>query len=236
MIDRNVPAGSGKEASVHRAFAATVALALTLSAAPATAVPDARNGAVVDETGIASWMFPTDRPGRSTWFFGGAYRTTAAGGGTVTVGFVVEGTCTTTNRDGSRVTECGGTGIGGRIPTEAFRIDPAMRDGELELRDGNRTHLIEWRADEAPPAGYFQSEACQQGTGRGGGFIQHATADGRIFGRRLSSRGVDHAILTRGAMVTECTGVAIDDLARRAAAGKTVRVVFRQPRRYAATP
>jgi hypothetical protein len=213
-------------------------LALSVPVAPAAARPDAPNqedpdsapggaGAVIDETGIASWMFPTGRPGRSTWFFGGAYRTAVAGGRTVTVGFAVRGTCTTTHRDGVRITECGGTGTGGRIPAGAFRVDPAMREGKLVLRERTRTHRIAWRADEAPLAGYFQTEACQQGTGRGAGFVQHATAAGRIFGRRLSSHGVDHAILTRGAMVTECTGASIEDLARRAAAGKPVRVVFR---------
>lgn len=206
---------------------ATIACALCASVAPASALPDASNEAVIDETGAASWMFPTDRPGHSKWFFGGAYRSAVAGGNTVTVGFAVEGTCRTTSRAGGRVTECTGTGTGGRIPAAAFRLDPTMSEGELVLRDGPRTHRIVWQGDEAPPAGYFQSEACQQGTGRGAGFVQHASASGRIFGRRLSSSGVDHAILTRGAMVTECTGASIEDVARRAAAGKRVRVVFR---------
>lgn len=199
------------------------ALALCLVVSPASADVDARNSAVVEEAGAASWMFPTGRPGRSTWYFGGAYRTAAAGGRTVTTGFVVEGTCRETRRDGATVTACRGTGTGGRIPAGAFTVDPTLRRGSLVVRDGGHRHDISWRADEAPPAGYVQGETCENGTGEGGGFLQHATATGTLFGRRLAARGVDHAILTRGAMVTECTA----ELVRRAAAGDPVRIVFR---------
>lgn len=218
-----------------RSRIAAALLAACAAAAPASAAaaavysaPGARSSVVGEETGAASWMFPTGRPGRSTWFFGGAYRSSVVGGKTVTIGFVVKGRCKTGQREGASVTACRGTGTGGEIPAERFQVDPALRRGSLVIRDGRRRHEIAWNADEAPPATYLAGEACNQGTGEGAGFLQHATATGTLFGRRLAADGVDHAILTRGAMVTQCTEAYVSErLARRAAAGKPVRVVFR---------
>ncbi len=211
-----------------RRTAGLLCAALLLAPAPASAgpLPEQEPGLVAEESAIASWMFPTQRPRHSRWIFGGAFRNAVAGGRTVTVGFVVKGTCRVTYDDGRRVTTCHGLGIGGDVPAGAFEVDPALREARLELRDGSKRHTLTWRADQdTPPSGYIAGEACNEGAGEGAGFMQHALASGNVFDRRLGPDGVDHAMLSRGAMLTECTS--LDSLARRAAAGKVVRVVFR---------
>ncbi|HEX2195823.1 MAG TPA: hypothetical protein VHJ76_02760 [Actinomycetota bacterium] len=188
--------------------------------------PELQPGLVAEEGAMASWMFPTERPSHSRWFFAGAYRNATAGGRTITTGFAVKGRCHVTHENGSRVTTCHGKGIGGDLPESAFQADPALREARLVLRDGRDRHTLEWKADaEAPPSGYIAGEACDEGAGEGGGFMQHAMASGNVFERRLGPRGVDHAMLSRGAMLTECTS--IEALARRAAAGEVVTLVFR---------
>ena len=201
------------------------ALVISASSLPASAAPLLQPRAVADDTALASWMFPTGRPGISRCFFGGAYRNAVAGGKTVTIGFAVEGTCKLVDR--GRATECNGTGTGGRIPQDAFRTDPALRTATLVVNDGTRRHRITWHSDDGPPSPYFHSEACPQGTGNGTGFVQHATAQGRIYGRQLGVEGVDHAIVTRGATLTECTRAFLGGVVRRVRAGQPVRVVFR---------
>jgi hypothetical protein len=100
-------------------------------------------------------------------------------------------------------------------------MDPAMRKASLSILD---RHTLEWRADgESPPALYLAGEACDGGRGAGGGFMQHALANGNVFGRAVAGEGVDHALLSRGAMATECAQA----VAEAVAAGRTVRVLFR---------
>ncbi|MDQ3953705.1 MAG: hypothetical protein M3279_12215 [Actinomycetota bacterium] len=203
-----------------------VALLLAPASASAAPLPEQEPGLVAEEGAIASWMFPTERPRHSRWFFGGAYRNAVTGGKTQTTGFVVKGTCHVTYERGGRVTRCHGRGIGGDLPANAFEADPALREARLVLRDGRERHTLAWKADaDTPPSGYIAGEACEDGAGEGAGFMQHAMASGNVFDRRLGPDGVDHAMLSRGAMLTECTSIA--DLARRAAAGKVVTLVFR---------
>lgn len=200
--------------------------------APASAARAALEpGVVADEEAVASWMFPTERPRRSRWLFAGAYRSAVAGGRTVTTGFAVKGVCEVERERGETVTTCHGRGIGGRLPHGAFEVDPALRDARLVLREDGSTHRLSWAADTAaPPSGYSAGEACDEGTGQGAGSMRHATARGELFDRELGGAGIDHALLSRGAMVTECTGdgpgLSLAAIARRAAAGKTVRVTF----------
>lgn len=184
-------------------------------------------GVVADEEAVASWMFPTGRPGHSKWIFAGAYRSATAGGGTVTVAFAVKGSCEVQREQGQKVTTCHGRGIGGRVPDEVFEVDPLLREARLVLTEGGTTHRLSWTADATPPSGYLASEACEAGGGQGAGSIRHAAARGELFERRLDGAGRDHALVSRGAMLTECTDRSAADLARRVAAGKTVTVVFR---------
>ena len=203
-----------------------VALLLAPTAASAAPLPEQEPGLVAEESAIASWMFPTERPRHSRWFFGGAYRNAVTGGKTVTTGFAVKGSCRVTYERGGKVTTCHGRGVGGDLPASAFEADPMLREARLVLRDGRDRHTLKWKADaDAPPSGYIAGEACDEGAGEGAGLMQHAMASGNVFDRRLGPRGVDHAMLSRGAMLTECTSIAA--LARRAAAGEVVRVVFR---------
>ncbi len=200
------------------------AMCVTSAAASADPVDGRETAAVADESALASWMFPTERPGHSRWIFAGAYRNAVAGGKTVTVAFAVKGTCKEVRKGGDTVTSCHGMGTGGRIPESAFQADPALRSGRLVIRERRTEHRLEWRADaESPPSGYLAGEACQDGTGTGAGFMQHATASGNVFRRHLGPKGVDHAILARGAMVTDCTRAFFD----RVAAGEPVELVFR---------
>lgn len=205
-----------------------VAAAMTASAHAAAAPAPARDpGAVADEEALASWMFPTDRPRHSRWFFAGAYRNAVAGGKTVTTGFAVRGSCEVVRERGETVTTCHGRGVGGRLPAGAFEVDVALREASLVLRHEGDTYRLAWKADAAPPSGYVAGEACDEGTGQGAGSMRHATARGELFDRHLGGAGIDHALLSRGAMLTECTGTSFAGLARRAAAGKTVTIVFR---------
>lgn len=207
---------------------ASVCLAAALAApAHVAAAPAFEPGVVADEEAMASWMFPTDRPRHSKWLFAGAYRSAVAGGKTITTGFAVEGYCKVERERGETVTTCHGRGIGGRVPNDAFEVDPALREARLVLRERGAVHHLAWSADAgAPPSGYLAGEACDQGTGQGAGSMRHATARGELFDRELGGNGIDHALLSRGAMVTECTGD-LRGIAQRAAAGKTVRVTFR---------
>lgn len=186
-------------------------------------------GAVADESALASWMFPTDRPRHSRWIFAGAYRNATAGGRTVTTGFAVKGHCEVIRERGETVTRCHGRGIGGPLRESAFEVDPALRSARLVLSDDGRRHELEWRADapDTPPSGYFAGEACDEGTGQGAGFLRHATASGNVLDQRVGRAAIDHAFLSRGAMLTECTGEAVKALARRATAGESITVTFR---------
>lgn len=207
--------------------AAAFAVPAQVAAAPLpTPVSPAEPGAVADESALASWMFPTDRPRHSKWIFAGAYRDATAGGRTITTGFAVKGSCKVVRERGETVTRCHGRGIGGPLAESAFVVDPALRTARLVMREDGVRHAIEWQADAPPafPSGYFAGEACDEGAGQGAGFMRHAAAHGDVFGRNVSRDGIDHALLSRGAMLTECTG---RDLARRAAAGETIRVTFR---------
>jgi hypothetical protein len=207
---------------------ATATACLLSLAVPAAPAADRASAAVADESALASWMFPTERPGHSKWIFAGAYRNAIAGGGTVTVAFAVKGTCRDVRKDGGIVTSCHGMGTGGRIPEGDFRADPALRSGRLVIRERGSRHRLEWRADaEAPPSGYLAGETCQDGTGAGAGFMQHARATGTVFDRDLGPRGVDHAMLSRGAMLTECARAFLGRVARRVAAGQPIRVSLR---------
>lgn len=200
-----------------------LAAALSLSA-PAPAAP-LEPSAVADESALATWMFPTERPRHSRWFFAGAYRDAVAGGRTVTTAFAVKGHCEVVREDGETVTRCHGRGVGGKVRPGAFEVDPALREATLALPDGDALYVLTWHADATPPSGYVGSESCDAGTGQGAGFMRHATAGGDLFGRRLDHDGIDHAVLSRGGMLTECPGT--ERLARRVAAGKTVTVVYR---------
>ena len=205
-----------------------IAAALAVSApAVAAPLPAAGPGAVADESALASWMFPTGRPRHSRWIFAGAYRNATAGGRTVTTGFAVKGHCKVVRERGERVTRCHGRGVGGPLRESAFAVDPALRSARLVLSEDGQRHEIEWRADAAPPSGYFAGETCDEGTGQGAGFLRHASASGHVLDHRVGRAAIDHALLSRGAMLTECTGEAVRSLARRAAAGATVRVTFR---------
>ncbi|MDQ4126270.1 MAG: hypothetical protein M3134_11835, partial [Actinomycetota bacterium] len=146
-----------KEVSVRRSIgllflAASIAFPAHSSAAPVAADP----GVVADEEAVASWMFPTDRPRHSKWFFAGAYRSATAGGRTITTGFAVTGWCEVEREPGEpTTTTCHGKGIGGRLRDRAFRVDPALREARLVLREGGTTHRLSWSADGyAPPSGY----------------------------------------------------------------------------------
>lgn len=225
---RDVPI-EAKEASVRRPIAvlATAAVILLPSHAGAS-LPDVEPGLVSDEEAAASWMFPTDRPRHSRWFFAGAYRSATAGGKTVTTGFAVKGSCEVVRRGGETETRCHGRGIGGKLPDDAFEVDVALREATLVLDDGDVTHRLGWVADASPPSGYFAGEACDEGAGQGAGSVRHATARGELFDRELGGAGIDHALLSRGAMLTECTTRSlVAGLARRVAAGEAVTVVFR---------
>lgn len=197
-----------------------IAAALVLCgalAAPAGAAPVAEPDVVVEESALASWMFPTDQPGHSKWIFAGAYRTAIVGGGTTTFGFAVKGSCEQRARGH---TSCSGTGIERELPEAAFEMDPALRDAAMAI---GRRHMVSWRADnESPVALYVAGEACTAGKGVGAGGMQHAAASGTVFGRELSRAGIDHAILARGVMATECARPLLDALT----AGRPVRVVF----------
>ncbi len=198
--------------------------ALCALPASAAARPASDASAVADEAAAASWMFPTERPRHSKWIFAGAYRNATTGGQTVTVAFAVEGTCRDVRRGGDVGTSCHGTGTGGRIPEADFEADPALRGATLVISERRAEHRLEWRADaESPPSGYLAGETCQEGKGAGAGFLQHATASGNVFERDLGAKGVDHAFLARGAMVTDCARALFD----RIAAGQPVTVVFR---------
>jgi hypothetical protein len=218
-----------KEANVRRPLAALLTVAALAVPVPSSAAPALEPGAVAEEEAVASWMFPTDRPRHSKWIFAGAYRTAVTGGKTVTTGFAVKGYCEVVREDGTTVTRCHGRGVGGRLADDAFRVDPALRTAELTItEDGIRHHLF-WRADIISfPSFYFAGENCDEGAGQGAGMMRHASASGSVFDRRVGPVGRDHAVLTRGAMVTDCTGESMTpELARRAAAGKTVHVTFR---------
>lgn len=193
-------------------------------ASPSPAAP-LEPSVVADESALATWMFPTERPRHSRWFFAGAYRDAAAGGRTVTFAFAVKGRCRVVREGAENVTRCHGRGIGGRVPEDAFEVDPALRVARLALTDGDETHRLTWRADATPPSVYLANESCDEGAGQGAGFMRHATAAGNLFEQRLGRAGIDHAVMSRGGMLTECPGMA--RVARRAAAGKTVTVVFR---------
>lgn len=197
--------------------------------AHAAPVPSGEPGAVADESAIASWMFPTGRPRHSRWIFAGAYRNATAGGRTVTTGFAVKGHCKVVRERGETVTRCHGRGFGGPLQASAFEVDPALRSARLVLNEDDQRHELEWRADApaAPPSGYVAGETCDEGTGQGAGFLRHATASGHVLDHRVGRVAIDHAFLSRGAMLTECTGEAVRSLARRAAAGERVGITFR---------
>jgi hypothetical protein len=216
------------EAAVRRAISLWCVAAALAVPAPAPAAPALDPGVVADEEAVASWMFPTERPRHFKWFFAGAYRNAVAGGRTVTTGYAVKGACEVERERGQTVTTCHGRGIGGRLPEGAFEVDVALREAHLVLREDGATHRLDWAADAAPPSGYVAGEACDGGTGQGAGSIRHAAAHGELFDRSLGGAGIDHAILSRGAMLTECTlyGTSLARLARRAAAGETVTIVF----------
>lgn len=219
-----------KEARVRRyvsllCVAAALAVPAQAFAAP---LPAPGPGGVADESALASWMFPTDRPRHSKWIFAGAYREAVAGGKTVTTAFAVNGECRVVLERGETVTRCHGRGIGGPLPATQFDVDPALRRARLVLREDGTQHEIFWEADAlAPPSGYVAGEACDEGTGQGAGFMRHTSASGNVFDRHVGHAGIDHAILSRGAMLTECTGRSIEGLAQRAAAGETLRLTFR---------
>jgi hypothetical protein len=219
----------GEGGDVRRASAAFLTAAALVLPSLAGAAPAPDPGVVADEEAVASWMFPTDRPSHSQWFFAGAYRTAVAGGKTVTTGFAVKGSCEVERVRGDRVTTCHGRGIGGKVPHDAFEVDLALRSARLVMREDGATYRLSWSADTSPPSGYVAGEVCDEGAGQGLGSIRHANARGVLFDRELGGTGIDHAFLSRGAMVTECTSDALPlpDLARRAAAGKAVTVVFR---------
>ncbi len=212
---------------MRRALAILAAAAVLSAPSYAVAAPPPEPGVVADEEAVASWMFPTDRPRHSKWFFAGAYRNVTVGGRTVTMGFAVKGACEVVRSGGETVTRCHGRGIGGRLPERAFRVDVALREARLVLKEDGITHRLGWAADTAPPSAYVAGEACDQGRGQGAGSMRHAAARGELFDRQLGGAGIDHAFLARGAMLTECTGRSVEDLVRRAAAGKTLTIVFR---------
>jgi hypothetical protein len=200
---------------------ATMCLAGTAlgAAPPATSSPaPAARDAVVDEVALASWTFPTGDPGRARWFFAAAFRDTVAGGRTRTIAFVVKGIC----RDvrGGRVTSCRGRGAGGEIPAHRFEADPALRSARLRVAGAE----VRWAASERTlPYGYLAGEGCQAGSGEGAGMQQVALAGGRLFGRKVSADAVEHAMMSRGAMFTECTR----SLLHRVMTGGVVRLSFR---------
>lgn len=203
---------------------------LAVPSATSAALVSGEPGLVADEEAVASWLFPTDRPHTSEWLFAGAYRSAVAGGKTVTTGFAVRGSCEVERERGQKSTTCHGRGVGGRLPDSAFEVDPALRAARLVLRADGATHRLSWVADAyAAPNGYFAGEACDAGTGQGAGSMRHASARGELFDRALDGAGIDHAVLSRGAMLTECTsdGTSLATVARRAAAGKTVTITFR---------
>lgn len=207
---------------------AILCLAAALAApAPVTAAPAFQPGVVADEDAMASWMFPTRRPRHFEWFFAGAYRNAVTGGGTVTMGFAVKGSCEVERERGQKVTTCHGRGVGGRLPEDAFEVDVALREASLVLSEKGETHRLDWTADATPPSAYFAGETCEQGGGQGAGSIRHAAARGELFGRRLAGEGRDHAFLSRGAMVTECTNKSLEEIARAVSAGETIRLTFR---------
>ncbi|HEX2296149.1 MAG TPA: hypothetical protein VHN37_12685 [Actinomycetota bacterium] len=217
---------------MRRSIAALCAAAAFAVPAPASGATAREPGAVADEEAVASWMFPTDRPKHSKWIFAGAYRTAVTGGKTVTTGFAVKGYCEVVRENGATVTRCHGRGIGGRLDNDDFEVDPALRTADLVLREDGDHHHLFWRADlVSPPSIYIAGEACEEGAGQGAGFMRHASAVGNLFDRRVGPSGIDHAVLSRGAMVTECTddgpGLSLAGIARRAASGEVVRVTFR---------
>lgn len=216
---------------MRRPLAALCAAVALAAPAQAYAAPALDPGIVADEEAVASWMFPTDRPGHSKWIFAGAYRTAVTGGNTVTTGFAVKGYCEVVEVEGTTETRCHGRGVGGRLPNDSFDVDPALRTAELVMEEDGVRHYLFWRADIVSfPSFYVAGEACEQGSGQGAGTMRHASVSGNVFDRRVGPVGRDHAVLSRGVMVTECTGDALSlpDVARRAAAGRVVRVTLPQ--------
>ncbi|MDQ3913722.1 MAG: hypothetical protein M3323_00095 [Actinomycetota bacterium] len=207
-----------------RIWGTGVAVAFAAAAVPpaSSAPAPAQPAAVVDEIGLASWTFPTGEPGRSRWLFAGAFRGTAAGGGSETFAFAVRGTCREMRE--RRATSCHGRGTGGTIPASRFRVDPALRSARLDLGARGTRAEVEWRASRRTlPYGYLAGEACQAGTGEGAGMQQVAPATGHLFGRDASPDAVQSALLARGAMVTDCART----LLHQAASGRVLHVVFR---------
>ena len=215
-------------AGIALAIAAAVpAAASAAPASPMAPMPSAA-GARMDEAAFASWMFPTGEPNRADWIFGGGFRDAGAGGRVLTFGFVVKGTCRLVETRRGEATTCRGQGSGGLVDEDDFVVDPVLQTGRLVIDEPKGNHSLEWRAvTDAPPYGYVSSETCPGGDGDGAGFLRTATATGEAFGRSLGASGFELAILSRGAMLTECDQPASQRTLRRAAAGKTIRVVYR---------
>jgi hypothetical protein len=190
---------------MRRSLATMLAVSIMGVMVPAAAQPGA---ALIGGQEASAWWIEMDGATGQTWMVDAMRFVTETG--PITIGFVGRGKCRKTRADEWVIITCSARGRVKELGLDEFQMDPALRSASMDVKVGKHRHSIDWAARGAPGVGE-SAYAGEWGAYGGATAGTDATADARLFGKRLS-RGCALCYLAEGAGAAAWAGVADRDV------------------------
>jgi hypothetical protein len=181
------------------------------------------------QEGDAIWLVATGVKNHFTGYYASAHLDEPDGGGDFSwdSASIGKGRCVREKDKFGTSTSCTFTGWAQGTASENFTMDPLMEEAELKLDRKGETFRVRWTGNDL--AFYEAGEGCMSSDdeepreGHGGGLLRFAKAEGDIYGEHVISKGTFGAMLSSGAMVTQCTRF---DALSRLGPGEKIRVTL----------
>jgi hypothetical protein len=170
---------------------AVAALLVVPAAGSLAASRDDRTGAELHRVALTAFLHHS-RSGPPMLYFAGGMSFDLLDD----VAFVGRGPCHREERRGRKVWACRASGRGTSVLPPDYYMDPLLQTAHLEVRRGGFDHVVDWTGKGEPDVHY--------GGGLGDAVVyayNNATATGRLFGDRFSTKRADHAMSLLGEFV-----------------------------------
>ena len=179
-------------------LAISVLCLLSGASVPVGASPGAGVGVVQDA--LAIWVEMDGATGKLYGAMG--WRTINPDGSLSTSAVVMKGTCTRRRSGRMVMVSCSGRGVGKEIPMGDFELDPLLGSASLRVKTGGISHDVSWRGRGRTPQSAGGAGGDDSYFEAGAGMYRDARSTGRVFGKKLASRGwSDWSELSQGAGV-----------------------------------
>lgn len=189
----------GTGVNLRRAVLGT-AIVLFVASLPASAEPMPGAGAGVYQLADAAWIVPEDKT-HGAFYFALAMRfAPAIPSGLATFGVVGKGRCFSSGGRNHGFTVCSASGRGQSIDHTDFELDPLLESARLTLESRGFTHEVEWTGQGDLPQAGAGVQGGSSGVSAGIDLGRWATASGKVFGLKLSSRLDVFSYLMQGAI------------------------------------